>query len=204
MLNETVVKILGYGVIGLGFLLALLSYRLLSKEQQRDQPRLVMLRSIMIFMAFSIALCVVGLCSNFLDENPQKKVDDSQDTFKEHFSKLRLDLAHGEKPLQFKYGEIKESAKETLKVKIPAGSTVRYLMAVSENSTPEFGYWADYPDGGGVEVTESEGQLYKTGYISSKNDKSAEVGLYIEMKLGSAKYGIETYFVSQKVYDLPK
>jgi hypothetical protein len=62
-----VVKILGYGVLGLGFLLALLAYRLLSKEQGKPTPSTDAFRAIYVFMGFSLALCVLGLVSQFFD-----------------------------------------------------------------------------------------------------------------------------------------
>ncbi len=66
MNNLNVIQILSYGVIGLGFLLAFLSYLLLRTEQKRSDPRKVMLRSIHLFMIFSIILTVVGLGSEGL------------------------------------------------------------------------------------------------------------------------------------------
>jgi len=45
-------NILGYGFIGLAFLLALLAFNLLTKEQKKDSPRGTMLISIFVFMFF--------------------------------------------------------------------------------------------------------------------------------------------------------
>ena len=59
-------QILSYGVIGLGFLLAVLAYRLLSNEQRRDRPRSDILRAANIFMAFSVVLCAIGVGSEWL------------------------------------------------------------------------------------------------------------------------------------------
>lgn len=58
-----VVEILQVGVIGLGFLLAVLAYHLLTKEQKQDTPRSVIINSIYVFMFFSIVLCVIGILS---------------------------------------------------------------------------------------------------------------------------------------------
>jgi hypothetical protein len=55
-----VVKILGYGVIGLGFLLAFMAYRLLSAEQKKPKPNEKMLRSIRDYMIFSIGMIIFG------------------------------------------------------------------------------------------------------------------------------------------------
>lgn len=58
-----VVQILQIGVIGLGFLLAVLSYHLLTKEQSQETPRSVIIKPIYVFMFFSVVLCVIGLIS---------------------------------------------------------------------------------------------------------------------------------------------
>jgi len=64
-------SILKFGVIGLGFLLAFLSYNLLRKEQKRELPRKILLNSILIFMVFSVIICSIGLFSEFL----KRKID---------------------------------------------------------------------------------------------------------------------------------
>jgi hypothetical protein len=83
-----VVKILSYGVIGLGFLLAFLAYRLLAQEQRREQVRSEALRSIYLFMAFAVVLCLVGILGqvvpNHIASNspafpsPQQEAEDQQ------------------------------------------------------------------------------------------------------------------------------
>jgi uncharacterized FlaG/YvyC family protein len=61
--------ILKLGVIGLGFLLALLAYRLLRAEQKRDTSRPAIIRSIYVFMGFSLLLCIVGFFSEFAKDS---------------------------------------------------------------------------------------------------------------------------------------
>jgi hypothetical protein len=56
-----VVKILGYGVTGLGFLLAYLAYRLLAAEQDKPKPRPSMLVGITLFMLFSLGVIGLGV-----------------------------------------------------------------------------------------------------------------------------------------------
>lgn len=56
-------EILKYGVIGLGFLLSFLAYRLLSQEQKIEVPRKPILVSIYVFMTFAITLCMIGFFS---------------------------------------------------------------------------------------------------------------------------------------------
>ena len=69
MFDIKVYEILSYGVIGLGFLLAVLAYRLLTREQRRDEPREPMIRAIYTFMAFSAVLCLLGIAGELLKLN---------------------------------------------------------------------------------------------------------------------------------------
>ena len=69
--NMDVLKILQIGVIGLGFLLAVLAYHLLTKEQKQDTPRSDILKSIYVFMSFSVVLCVIGIVSQVIDMNKE-------------------------------------------------------------------------------------------------------------------------------------
>lgn len=65
--NMDVLKILQIGVVGLGFLLAVLAYLLLTKEQKQDTPRTDILKSIYVFMSFSVVLCIIGGVSQVID-----------------------------------------------------------------------------------------------------------------------------------------
>jgi hypothetical protein len=58
--------ILSYGVIGLGFILAMLAYQLLTREQQQRSGRSKILRAIYGFMIFSVVLCLIGFFAQFL------------------------------------------------------------------------------------------------------------------------------------------
>jgi hypothetical protein len=64
-----VVQILQIGVIGLGFLLAVLAYNLLTKEQKQSKPRADILKSVYVFMSFSVVLCIIGIISQLFDSN---------------------------------------------------------------------------------------------------------------------------------------
>ena len=80
--NINVSDILGYGVIGLGFLLALFAFRLLSNEQKRDEPRKSMIRAIYSFMLFSLLLSVIGFAGEFskISESEQEQITKLQDS----------------------------------------------------------------------------------------------------------------------------
>lgn len=77
------VAILQFGVIGLGFLLALFSYDLLRKEQKREIPRKELLRSISAYMTFSIVLCLIGVFADLVKPDLKKK-DSVKQNFRSH------------------------------------------------------------------------------------------------------------------------
>ncbi len=64
--------ILAYGVIGLGFLLALLAYLLLLREQHATKPRESMLAAIDKFMIFAVVLAGLGLTSKVAADGPPR------------------------------------------------------------------------------------------------------------------------------------
>lgn len=66
-------QFLAYGAIGLGLALAILAYRLLSKEQERPgHARAPVLRAIYVFMAFSLVLVGGGLVKEHLGSEGSK------------------------------------------------------------------------------------------------------------------------------------
>jgi hypothetical protein len=72
--NLDVVKVLSYGVIGLGLLLAVMAFTLLQREQAKADSDDKILRSVRTFMAFAVVLCVIGVVAQFLDQS--KKIRD--------------------------------------------------------------------------------------------------------------------------------
>ena len=66
MTNLDVPLILQRGVIGLGFLLALLAYWLLRREQSIGNPRNRILAGIKWFMGLSVVLCAMGLTADLV------------------------------------------------------------------------------------------------------------------------------------------
>lgn len=86
-----IADILQYGVIGLGFLLAVLAYRLLSSEQRVKIPRKKMLYSIYVFMLFSVTLCVIGFYSLIHSDQifeEQKKVTEARYAIENNLKKF--------------------------------------------------------------------------------------------------------------------
>ncbi|MFA0960668.1 peptidoglycan-binding protein [Roseivirga sp. BDSF3-8] len=92
VMDLPVVDILGMGTAGLGFLLAFLSFRMLTKEQGRDMVRQPMLFAIYIFMIFSIALCGFGLVSQPLLAKGDNEGNEPTD--------CRLEVDQAEKKLE--------------------------------------------------------------------------------------------------------
>ncbi len=67
MENLNIIEILKVGLPGLVFLLALLSFNLLSKEGARDHPRPSLLKAIRNFMYVNIVLATLTLAAPILD-----------------------------------------------------------------------------------------------------------------------------------------
>jgi len=72
--NLDVLEILKIGAIGLGFLLALMSYNLIKKEQEKSKPNSSLLRSAKSFMVFSVVLMLLGILSEFIKTKPSLRV----------------------------------------------------------------------------------------------------------------------------------
>lgn len=69
-----VLEILKIGTIGLGFLLALMAFNLIKKEQEKPKPSNTILRSAKGFMIFSIILMGLGVLSEFIKTKPSLHV----------------------------------------------------------------------------------------------------------------------------------
>lgn len=66
---------LKYGLIGLGAILAILSFYLILKEQNKETPRKQILNSVYVFMGFSLVLLLVGLVGETQKLNKQDDHD---------------------------------------------------------------------------------------------------------------------------------
>ncbi len=102
MLPANTYEILGYGVIGLGFLLAFLAYLLLSREQKREKTRKNMVKAIYTFMGFSILLCVIGFGSEKIKSGGPSNGDDPQPLIEENRN-LNIELNRSISPSEFNY-----------------------------------------------------------------------------------------------------
>lgn len=88
-LDETIVKILGFGISGLSFLLVFMAFLLLRKEQDKPEPRQMILKTIWMFMGLCLVMSsAVGVFSLLeIRQTNQRKLAANQDVqFKEHIS----------------------------------------------------------------------------------------------------------------------
>ena len=90
MENFDIPSILSYGVIGLGFLLAFLTFRLLSNEQKNEKPRKSILNACYLFMVFSLILTGFGFASEIFGSSNIVSVVDEKDR-----NKIENDLRTG-------------------------------------------------------------------------------------------------------------
>ncbi|MBL7811365.1 MAG: hypothetical protein JNL57_03995 [Bacteroidetes bacterium] len=73
--NVDIIKILGYGLSGFAFLLVFLAFMLLRKEQDKPEPRKMIVQTIWMFMGLCLTLSlVVGLLSiPIINSNNEKE-----------------------------------------------------------------------------------------------------------------------------------
>src|ERR1700740_1849501 len=90
-----IASILGFGAIGLGFLLAVLAYRLLANSQQKERP-------IYIFMVFCLALLGVGAALQYTDSSSKAALAQTTkdlDSVKEQHKGAEKDLAEAKRQI---------------------------------------------------------------------------------------------------------
>ncbi len=66
--NLDAVEILSFGAIGLGFLLAFLTYTLIAIEQRKNPTRQPILDLLRRFMGFSVVLLLIGAAASYLNQ----------------------------------------------------------------------------------------------------------------------------------------
>lgn len=66
---SNILEILKLGLPGLVFLLAVISYRLLTKEQQKENPCPNVLKVIKLFLYINVVLVSLTIASSYLDKN---------------------------------------------------------------------------------------------------------------------------------------
>ena len=109
-------KLLSYGAIGLGCILAVLTYFLLHKEQEQPKPRKQMLTACYVFMGFSLILTAFGFGGELWRdsaaregktasekvvqlESELEKTKGSQTDLQQRYSQSEQKLTHAEQEL---------------------------------------------------------------------------------------------------------
>jgi hypothetical protein len=209
MSNVNVVDILRLGAIGLGFLLALMAYRLLAKEQAKEVPREAILLATRSYMLFAIVLVVVAAIAELIKPmTTTTAISDNKPAFNfdDYLAKMRIQYAHAATPEQFRRGELAELKEETLVLELPAGTCKTYLAVVPPSNECEMNWWMNGAGARDVKITRSGTPNVRTGEVCTSEDpsKAAEVGMKLKMTRGSGPYALETYFSSQRVYGTNK
>jgi hypothetical protein len=105
-------ELLNYGAMGLGCILAVLTYRLLTQEQKQPHPRGKILIAVYVFMAFSLSLTVVGAISEHIRNEAEdtaqriKKLETERDKLRDALSASRDKLANVESTVSTYRGTI--------------------------------------------------------------------------------------------------
>lgn len=203
-----VTEILGYGAIGLGFLLALLAYRLLAKEQGKDVPNESILKAIKTYMLFAVVLVLIGATVQVIGPISSPSDSGSQESarldFRDYFARARIDLAYAANPETSKFGNLEELGKATVRLNLPPGACKQYLAVVGPENESDMSWWSNGPGARDVNIQPtSESPNIKSGRVCTSEDQArpAEVGLVLKMTRGSGPYGFETYFISQRIYE---
>jgi len=91
MENLNIVEILKLGFVGFAFLLAFLTYKLLSNEQRKTEPKKILIIAIYVFMFFALILAGAGLFADLSKYSPSLNSNKSYDTtILDEIQKLRL------------------------------------------------------------------------------------------------------------------
>lgn len=122
---KNVFDILSYGVIGLGFLLALLAYRLLTQEQRITKPRANILKAIYTFMAFSIVLCILGFIGEFRKVGSSLKENNTLGTPRER---------GGNTPIVLDVSNLVPRVKEILRRERERGNLENYVRILAADA----------------------------------------------------------------------
>jgi hypothetical protein len=85
---DNAAKILGYGISGLAFLLAVLAFWLLQSEQKKKDPSPAILKAIYVFEAFAICLALFGL----INEVSRSSRDQQTASLKQQLDNVTKDL----------------------------------------------------------------------------------------------------------------
>lgn len=206
MKHLNVLEILRLGAIGLGFLLALMSYRLLAKEQANAEPRRLILSAIKTYMTFALILAALATASEITLRLWGGTEAKNSFDFTSYLAEMRKQYANSQTPESFQRGELRELGQETLTLDVRAGACKKFLAVVSPANESELNWWTNGPGARDVHFEKSDTPNVNVGRLCTSDDtsKPATVGLQLKMTRGSGPFAIETYFESQRVYQPSK
>jgi len=199
-----IIDILRLGAIGLGFLLAVLAYRLLQKEQAITAPRESILNLIKTYMFFSAFLVITSSITEIikitLDKKSIEKI--AEFDFNDYLQKSRVKYEHGSTPENFISGELSNLQQKTLTLDLPAGACKSFLAVTPPNTEFEINWWTNGPGARDVKFNINGEENIKFGNFCTSEDslKPAQIGIQIKMLRGSGKFSLETFFNSQRIY----
>ena len=124
---------LAYGISGFGLALAILSFRLLQKEQAIPQPRLQMLQAIYVYMTFSTILVGAGLFSEFFKprEIPVLPPNATKEMWLEVVTATRRRLVGNTPRIDYASGDLTTGSVKKLPLELPPGEC-RFYFAMAK------------------------------------------------------------------------
>jgi hypothetical protein len=191
--NINVIQVLSLGAIGLGFFLAIFSYRLLSREQDKKEPRPALLRSITLYMAFAIVLVVLGVAGRYIDRPAERQVTADLSVLTDVFARKRAELANDRKPDQFKQGIVTRGEPVSFPVSLLSGECKTFLAMVLPENQLDLTHKVSGAGAADVTFQISSGVNFATGEMCA-GVKPASVELFLSAKSGSSPFIAETYF----------
>lgn len=137
-------RILSYGIVGLGFLLALLAYRLIHQVLKPEGRTLTsnVKTTLFSFMGFSIVLCLIGLGSEFLNKNDSTTDCPACETEKENLkaqtNSLQALVAEGIYASDLV--QISDTHFDSSSIKKPLLQEIRNVINEMKENERQFGY----------------------------------------------------------------
>lgn len=203
MENLNVLEILKLGAIGLGFLLALLSYRLLVKEQSQTKPREAILNAVRTYMIFAITLVLIASIGEFVNPNKSSRVTVDDFNFEDYVSSMRIKHESGQTPENFISGNLDNLEMKTLTLNLPAGACRSFMAVTSPENEIDITWWTNGDGARDVTFNESGSENVIIGDFCTKEElgKEAQIGIQVKMVKGKGPFSLEVFFVSQKMWD---
>ena len=201
--GDALVQILSVGVVGLGFLLAALAFRLLRNEQKKKAPNAAVIRAIYVFMGFAVVLVVLGGYFNTAGENgPSTETPTNDDliALRAVFATTAPGLVGDRSALQRRDGILSSGESVTVDVSLAPGECQTFLAMLLPGRRLE----VQHRVGG---VGESDVTVARSGSIDYQQrelcagSRPGEIALTTVATERPSPYVTATYFSSRMSYD---